>query len=193
MYHYTCPVCQKQFSLYDSRKKYCSKSCYYKTKTKRKDIPYQFELMKKHMEKRTEKKDNGCWEWIGHILKGGYGQTHFCGKMMRAHRASWLIHNGEIPKEMIVCHSCDNKKCINPSHLFIGTHLDNNKDMMKKGRNKQLKEEHHNLAKLTDDKVKNIKQMIQDGEKIKNIAIIFGVTGKTIYTIRSHLNWKHID
>ena len=78
-----------------------------------------------------------CWEWNGSKNRGGYGQCNI-GGLSGAHRVSWVLHNGPIPMELCVLHSCDNPPCINPKHLFIGTNKDNTIDCTIKGRNKAL-------------------------------------------------------
>jgi len=79
--------------------------------------------------------NNGCWEWTGCLDKKGYGQFYYKGKHRRAHRVSWALKYGEIPpSELFACHKCDNPKCVNPDHLFLGTQSDNMKDMSRKGR-----------------------------------------------------------
>ena len=74
-----------------------------------------------------------CWEWTAGKIRG-YGSIFYNGKTHKAHRISWKIHFGKIPKDMCVLHECDNPSCVNPSHLFLGTHKDNSDDKIQKGR-----------------------------------------------------------
>lgn len=84
--------------------------------------------------KVDRKSENECWEWLGTKDKKGYGKFNIQAKCKFAHRASYAIANDETPDYKLVCHSCDNPSCVNPNHLWLGTHKQNCADKMKKGR-----------------------------------------------------------
>lgn len=86
--------------------------------------------------KWTPEPNTGCWLWFGAMVPDGYGSFSMGGRSIKAHRASWILHNGGIPGDLHVLHKCDVRWCVNPDHLFLGTHADNMTDLKKKGRAK---------------------------------------------------------
>jgi hypothetical protein len=130
----TCDVCGTDFLSDATNAKrsrgghYCSRKCYY--------LRHGSTLEERFW--RKVKKSEGCWEWQGWRDDGGYGSIGSFGNAdrVKTHRYSWQLHNGPIPDDLLVCHTCDNPPCVRPDHLFLGTHLDNMRDKMKKGRHK---------------------------------------------------------
>ena len=103
--------------------------------------------------------DDACWGWSSCLDGFGYGLFRACGKVWRAHRASWTIAHGDIPNGMCVLHTCDDPTCSNPRHLFLGTRAQNNADRDQKGRHVPLRGEAHGMAKLTDAQIESIQSM----------------------------------
>ncbi len=89
------------------------------------------------IESRINKDISDCWLWQGGLCKG-YGHIKIAGKTKKVHRVYWEILNGPIPDGLFVCHNCDIRNCVNPTHLFVGTHTDNMQDMIKKGRKSKM-------------------------------------------------------
>lgn len=81
---------------------------------------------------RIEVSRSGCWEWVGSLTADGYGKFQYEGKRWRAHRLTYFLVNGQIEDGIVICHACDNPKCVNPNHLFAGTHKDNRRDYISK-------------------------------------------------------------
>lgn len=117
----------------------------------------------------------------------GYGGFWLNGKSHPAHRISWEFTNGAIPGGKKILHTCDNPPCVNPSHLFVGTHADNVADRVSKGRS--AVGERNGRSKLNEDEVKKIKT---SSLKNRELAKIYSVDPRTIYGIKNSLTWKHI-
>lgn len=141
----------------------------------------------------------GCWLWGGTVMNSGYGSFYF-HKTMAAHRAAWLLFRGEIPANSFVCHTCDNRLCVYPGHLWLGTHAENMADMVKKGRHdpngcepvNRARGARHGSAKLTDDAVAKIRSLFADGTPQKDIAATFGVSVPTVSAVCTRRVWRHV-
>jgi len=139
-------------------------------------------------------KSDGCWEWKRPPAKTGYGQLNIGGKPITSHRLSWIINKGKIPRGMCVCHHCDNRRCVRPDHLFLGTISDNNADMKKKGRARggSLPGELSPHAKLTFKKAEAIRREYDPNVRGKtgvSLARKYGVGESTVYRVLNGLLW----
>ena len=149
--------------------------------------------MRKTFDKYVIRNGEYCWKWKGCITPGGYSAINVYRKKEQAHRVSWMIYKGEIPDGMFVCHRCSNRECTNPEHLFIGTHQDNMKDMLNKGRKFIKSGSKYNFAKLNEKKIIKIMKMIHSRYSDRQISEQFNVTRPTITNIRNRKAWKHVD
>lgn len=138
--------------------------------------------------------ENGCWEWLGFTMPYGHGRIGFRDKVYLTHRISYELHKGNIPIGMNVCHKCDNPKCCNPNHLFLGTQKDNMLDAWKKGRLSILLPmlgEKNPLAKLTNKQAKQIRKRLRHGEKGVDLAKEFKVSQTLISRIKLSKTYKN--
>jgi len=137
-----------------------------------------------------------CWVWTASRFRNGYGAMKVDGRMLRAHRLSWAIHNGPIPLSMCVLHRCDVPGCVNPAHLFLGTKADNMRDCVAKGRFVQRPAppgEGHHLAKLTDANVLEIRKLYAAGGiSQRKLGERFGVAQTNISLIVLRGVWTHL-
>src|SRR3990167_7169618 len=110
---------------------------------------------------------DSCWFWIGCTKSNGYGLIQVGGKLEHVHRASWMAHRGPIPNGLWVLHHCDVRNCINPEHLYLGTHSDNTADMVNRGR---FNPERAAGAKLSWEQVREMRKIRAEGVKVVVIA-----------------------
>ena len=126
--------------------------------------------------------ENGCWEWMGGRNRFGYGSFNI-GRITFAHRASWILHESDIPSDMLVLHKCDNPGCVNPKHLFIGTNQDNTRDAVKKGRHKLDRNRTIPLFIAWTDDLRIREAYMKFKIPVKKIAMMYKVSHNTISEI----------
>lgn len=170
--------------------KHVHKSFTWKTATKEQII--------NQLEKRFNKyviKKEGCWDWKGFVRPDGYTRMrigfHTDKKSVGGHVVSWMIHNRKFRLNSFwndnfnILHTCDNRKCTNPKHLYLGTRSNNMVDMVVRKRTRNVK--------LTVKQVVEIKKMFKEGVSARNIARKYNVNETTISDIRKKRTWKHVD
>jgi hypothetical protein len=155
---------------------------------------------KEYISENSEIDINGCWIWKRSKIKG-YGKSDFKGKLILAHRLSYLTFVGEISNNLFVLHTCDNPACVNPKHLFLGTQEDNMKDRNNKNRQARLKGEDNGKSKLLKEEVNEIRILWSaelaeraGGRRAqltqKELGKRFGVGQATISDIFNNKRWK---
>ncbi len=178
-----CQQCGKLVASFPSEpRKYCSKACYGAANSGSLTDRFWASVVK----------TDGCWLWTGHLGSSGYGEFRHKNLLYRAHRVSWeLHHNCQIEDGVFVCHHCDNRPCVNPSHLFLGMAADNAADMVAKGRS--CRGSRSNFAKLTEPLVLLIRASHASGSStIRQLAEQYGVIPKSIIHIINRHTWRHI-
>ena len=193
-----CEECGKDFvkpyRMSDKRKRkgqYCSAVCL----ERRRDNKRNTVLETRFWSKVRVAGPDECWEWQAQLSKAGYGCFNYKrGKTPLAHRISFMLKNGYLPDpEVLVCHSCDNPKCVNPRHLWLGDNRANHEDCVAKGRHSPLPVSRGsavNTAKLTEDQAREV---LNSPLSNKQLAQKFGVTGTAIRLIRIGKNWSHLQ
>jgi hypothetical protein len=160
-------------------------------------------------EKIIRSADTDCWKWAGARYPNGYGAFLLNRRVSCAHRASYRIYIGTIKEGFYICHSCDERDCVNPAHLFQGTPHDNTQDMMKKGRHwifDERKYRHGEFcptgskpgckpkewlnAKLTEDQVRSIRYA--PGTQ-QSIADLYGISQAQVSKIKLRQSWKTVN
>lgn len=154
-------------------------------------LPYVIERFEA---KYIPEPNSGCWLWEATTNLDGYGRFRFRGLLMGAHRFSMMLYKEQENKNLCVLHRCDNPCCVNPDHLFFGTHLENMRDRAKKGRGfiPALKGEAHYNSKFKEVDILDIREYSKQGLKNPVIAKKYGVCTGTIQRIISGGTWKHV-
>ena len=133
-------------------------------------------------------KKTGCWNWIaamGGDEKHSCGRFNIKGKCVHSHRASWIVHYGEIPEGLVVCHKCDNRLCVNPQHLWLDTQSNNLRDMFKKKR-------YGSNQKLDKKSVLKIRKLYDSGVSPTEIGRRFDIGRGTVWRIAKRKIWSYV-
>jgi hypothetical protein len=149
------------------------------------------EDIKRFWEKVDIKGPDECWEWMASRVRGKYGRFRWNGKTRRANRFAFFVTNGYWPE--VGRHDCDNPGCCNPSHILNGTTLENNRDIVRRGRNNPPSGANHYCAKLTEQDVRAIRAANPQSRSEKEmIAASFGIGLANFSKIRRRDSWKHV-
>lgn len=186
--------------------KYCSPECKWAAsrgreahnKGKRMDLVEQFF---RHVDKNGPlmlHMKTRCWEWTGVKSAAGYGGLQVNNKRALAHRVSYMLHHGEIPEGdgyhgYCVCHRCDNPSCVNPKHLFLGSHFVNMRDRDAKNRRAAPPGSRHGMAKSNERDVLSIRELRRTGRyTLAELGEMFGLSVSMISMIVNRKNWTHL-
>lgn len=142
----------------------------------------------KHVDRRN---DDECWDWVGSKNPKGYGNFWIGNKITSAHRFSYFMYCGNFDFNLCVCHSCDNRSCVNPSHLFLGTQTDNMKDMVDKKRSSRGENQFGSILK--EYMIESIRKRYSEGETGVSLGLEYGVSKGTISAICRGEKWAWAD
>lgn len=154
------------------------------------------ETSERFWSRATPEPNSGCWLWTGEHDRAGYGRRRRKGGSTLVHRQAFEMVHGPIPAGLSICHRCDVRCCVNPDHLYAGTHAENMADRERRGRGKmpvgRLRGETHPCAKLTEHAVHEIRERLSRGESERLVAKVFGVGRGAISAIKRGHSWKSV-
>lgn len=195
-----CPACGTTFEVEPKRAKQrcCSKHCAQVLRVRERgpmQVPTPASVRFWRLVDRRDESPETCWEWQGAYTRDGYGKFGLHRHAgISAHRFAYTTAHGAIPEGLCVLHRCDNKRCVRPDHLFLGTKADNTHDMMAKGRKNQARGEGAGKAKLTEDAVRAIRRRAEADPQISRLALAaeYGVDARTISEVIYRQTWRHL-
>ena len=156
-------------------------------------MPLRGTVSERFWKKVNQLGDDKCWEWTGSLDTRGYGLLRVNGKLQKAHRVSYVLHIGDIPDGLVICHKCDNTKCVNPNHLFSGTMQDNVDDRDAKGRCIHPHGEEIPWSKLTEDDVREMRLLYNSKQMIlRELSEKYKVSIAQIHKAIKGITWKHV-
>lgn len=187
----TCPVCGNKFYSSKGDQKRCSEVC---------STAYRRAHFEESFWARVAVGE-GCWEWKLKADSGGYARVQIDGRgspRVMVHRMAWELVRGPVPAGMWVLHKCDNRKCVRvstddeQSHLFLGTPLDNTRDMFEKGRANKARGERHGNARLMEKDVVLMRRLHAEGTSLAELAVRFAVHPVYVDKVVKKQRWAHV-
>jgi hypothetical protein len=154
-------------------------------------MKYETPIKDRLLLRRNIAPGTSCWDWVGATV-GGYGAINIAGKTRRVPRIAYEAWRGPIPAGLFVCHTCDNRRCFCPDHLFLGTNKDNVRDCISKGRFRLGRGSRQRCAKLTEADIPAIRELLAAGNSQREVAKQYGVTQATISPIAIGRTWAHV-
>lgn len=171
---------------------YCSRKCHGDYRRRSTEHHFWNHVSKNGPTPTHQPKLGPCWMWTAAKASNGYGVGHANGRWLHAHRVSWLVHHGDLPMNLCVLHKCDNKSCVRPDHLFLGTKKHNAIDRSRKGRNPNIKGENHPQVTITKQQALAILRLKKQGMGPTAISRQLGLRYWATYCVYSRRSWKHL-
>jgi hypothetical protein len=179
-----CPICGSWFQTRHKETQTCSRSCGRRLVYGPVDALFWAQVQRGS--------EDDCWPWLGYQDAAGYGRTNKCGEHF-AHRVAWVLTQGQIPTGLKVLHTCDNPPCCNPAHLYLGTQLENMRDMVQRGRGGDHRGQRNGRARISESDVCRIRSEREMGQTQGQLAALFGVGQQAISRLLAGKSWGHVQ